>query len=80
MTANDHDRVAIRLTSSPVFLREEGFVPIDYRLIRDAAVNGTIPAHQRNSIWHFYRDDLTWTLALWGRSSGVGHQLCQTLL
>ena len=51
------ERVPIRLTGSPGVLRAEGYTPVDYRLIRDAAINGRIPAHQRNSIWHFYRED-----------------------
>jgi hypothetical protein len=49
--------VAVRLTSLPGICRDEGYDPVDYRLIRDAAINGRIPAHQRNSIWHFYRED-----------------------
>jgi len=51
------DRPPLRLTSFPGVARDEGFVPIDYRLIRDAAINGVIPAHQRRGIWHFYAED-----------------------
>jgi hypothetical protein len=39
-------------------LLAEGYIPVDYRLIRDAAINSRIPAHVRNSIWHFYREDI----------------------
>jgi len=52
------DRRPIRLTSLPAIIRDEGFIPIDYRLIRDAAVNGVIPAHQRRGIWHFFVEDI----------------------
>lgn len=51
------ERVAVRLTSLPGICRDEGYEPIEYRLFRDAAINGRIQAHQRNSIWHFYRED-----------------------
>jgi hypothetical protein len=49
--------IPIRLTGLPAALREEGFVPLDYRLLREAAANATIPAHQVNGMWHFLRRD-----------------------
>jgi hypothetical protein len=57
MAADAEDRIPIRLTGLSGVLRAEGYTPVDYLLMRDAAINGRIPAHQRNTIWHFYRED-----------------------
>ena len=57
MSQSTKDRAPVRLTSAPVVIRANGFVPVDYRMIREAAINGMIPAHQRNGIWHFYPED-----------------------
>jgi hypothetical protein len=51
------DRVAIRLTQLPALLRAQGFTTVDYRVIRESAVNATIPVHQRNGLWQFYPED-----------------------
>ncbi len=51
-----HD--AIRLTGLPAALQEEGYITPDYRVMREAAVNGLFPAHQRRGIWHFHPADL----------------------
>ncbi len=55
MNTKSLERSPIRLTSLPGAIRDKGFVPLDYRLLRDAA----IPAHQRRGIWHFYLEDTT---------------------
>jgi hypothetical protein len=47
MTPQQDDRIAHRLTALPVALRGAGFEPVDYLMIRAAAVNGLILAHQR---------------------------------
>jgi hypothetical protein len=49
-----------RLTSLPGRLHAESYsgpVP-PYKQIHMHAVNAVFPAHQINSIWHFYEDDL----------------------
>jgi hypothetical protein len=59
MDASADDREPpIRLTALPALIRAAGFVPIDYRLIRDAAINQRIPAHQHNGFWMFQPKDL----------------------
>ena len=52
------DRVAIRLTRLPALLRSQGYLPVDYRVIRESAVNDTIPVHQQNGMWRFYPEDV----------------------
>ncbi len=47
-----------RLTAVPTLLRDAGFQPPSYRHLRDAAVDGKIPARQINSIWHADPRDL----------------------
>ena len=51
------DRVAIRLTRLPALLRDQGYAMVDYRVVRENAVNATIPVHSRNGIWHFFPSD-----------------------
>jgi len=52
------DRVLVRLTGLPVALRAQGYVPIEYRCMREKALNGAFPALQINSIWYFCPDDV----------------------
>lgn len=51
-------KLANRLTKFPGEARARGVDCIPYRTLREQAVNGLIPAHQRNNIWHFYEDDV----------------------
>jgi hypothetical protein len=46
------------LTEVPTALRKRGFEPPPYRHIRDAAVDGKIPAFKINRVWHFMLSDL----------------------
>ena len=55
--AND-DRVAIRLTRLPALLHAQGYMTVDYRVIRESAVNDTIPVHQQNGMWRFFPEDV----------------------
>jgi hypothetical protein len=47
-----------RLTSFPVAARARGAVCPIYRSLRDLAVDGKLPAHQRNGVWHYYEEDM----------------------
>ena len=51
------DRVPVRLTSLPAAIKAAGYQPVEYRLIRETAINAIIPAHQRQGIWHYYAED-----------------------
>jgi hypothetical protein len=51
------ERQSKRLTSCPPDLRRQGII-VGYRILREMAIDGCFPAHQINSIWHFYADDL----------------------
>jgi len=48
---------ANQLTKFPGEARARGVDCIPYRHLREQAVNGLIPAHQRNGIWHYYDRD-----------------------
>jgi hypothetical protein len=52
------ERIPLRLTLLPATLKAEGYTPIDYRLIREAAINGVFPAHQKSGNWQFFQDDV----------------------
>jgi hypothetical protein len=59
LSANTDDRdPPRRLTGLPAATIAAGYVPVDYRLFRDAAINGRIPAHQKSGYWMFYPEDL----------------------
>ena len=58
LSLHAEERAALRLTAAPVAIRGAGFQPLSYRDIREAAINGVIPAHQRNNIWHFFDRDV----------------------
>ena len=65
-----------RLTSLPAAMRARGAddVPL-YTRLRERAISGVFPAHQRNNIWHFYQDDVDTiiaALAVDRRNAGCG--------
>jgi hypothetical protein len=47
-----------RLSTTPTMLRANGWLPPDYRAIREAALNCRIPAYRVNNIWHYDYEDL----------------------
>jgi hypothetical protein len=53
-------RIRRRLTSLPGLLRADGFTAVPpYKHLHQHAVNGVIPgAHQVNSIWHIFEDEV----------------------
>jgi hypothetical protein len=70
------DRVERRLTALPVTIRQRGAddVPL-YAKLRERAISGVFPAHQRNNIWHFFEDDVDLIIAALAaerRSTGFG--------
>jgi hypothetical protein len=50
-------KTAARLSGLPARLRKRGFASPSGRILRDRAVDGVIPAHQVNYIWHYYEED-----------------------
>jgi hypothetical protein len=50
-------KTAVRLTGLAARLRERGLASPSGRILRDRAVDGVIPAHQVNYIWHYYEED-----------------------
>lgn len=53
------DRIAQKLTTLPLALRQEGFEPVPYRHLYYAAIDGVFPAQQIGAVWHWCPDDLT---------------------
>jgi hypothetical protein len=69
-------KIERRLTSLPAAMRARGAddVPL-YPRLRERAISGLFPAHQRNNIWHFFEEDVDVIIAILAadrRNAGFG--------
>jgi hypothetical protein len=70
------NKIEHRLTALPAAMRARGVddIPL-YPRLRERAISGLFPAHQRNNIWHYYEGDvdaIITALAADRRNTGFG--------